>query len=251
MTFGVVCVGRNCEPWALASMQSIADQQRDDVRVYVIDDASTDGTADLVIPFCADHGWKHRVNPEPLGAMRNQWDAWHGLDLVDGDVVVWVDLDDRLAHPRVLDVVDARYADGALVTYGSYQPVPASDTCPPVRAYPDEIIRRNHIRRFARSGGGLRYNHLRTVSWQILRRIDSRDCQTRAGEWLPSGPDCAVMIPALELAGSRHVVIDEVLYLYTSDNPSSEWRRWPGQVNADHRDILSRMPKPPITRRKR
>lgn len=251
MRFGVVCVGKNCAPWAQRCLQSIADQQHHDVDVFIIDDASTDGTGELVAPIAASNGWKFQSNPVSVGAMRNQWDAWHGLGLAAADVVVWVDLDDALAHPEVLDTVAARYDSGALLTYGSYLPVPASDTCPPVTAYPDAIVQRNTIRQFARRGGGLRYNHLRTVQWSVLSHLTARDCQDRRGRWFQSGPDCAVMIPALEMVGRRHAVIDEVLYLYTSDNPTSEWRRWPGQVNTDHRDILSRPPKRPLQVRRR
>jgi hypothetical protein len=53
------------------------------------------------------------------------------------------------------------------------------------------------------------------------------------------------MIPALELAGPRHMCITEVLYCYTADNPASEWRRWPDRVNADHATILRRPSKMP------
>lgn len=248
MRFLIVCVGRNCEPWALRSMQSIAEQRHHDVDVFVIDDASTDGTGEIVADFCTDAGWRYRINDESVGAMRNQYDAWTGLDGRPGDVVVWVDLDDRLAHPDALEVVAQRYVDGALLTYGSYAPDPPSATCPSVLAYPQQVVRRGLVRQFTLRNG-IRFNHLRTVSWDVMRHISVKDCQTRKGEWFKAGPDCAVMIPALELAGTRHAVIDEVLYLYTSDNEFSEWRRWPTEVNVAHRDVLTRQPRRALARR--
>lgn len=256
MNFLIVCVGRNCEPFALRSLESIAAQNDPTMRVAVIDDASTDGTGDIVKQFCEGRpGWVHNVNTERVGAMRNQYDAWRSLDPMPDDVVVWCDLDDRLASPGVTKTLRHYYARGTVrLTYGNYKPTHTHDgacdqrcscwTCPPVRPYPRSVLTRHgQLRRFIANGGGFRFNHLRTVRYDVLAQLSVEDLQDDDGNWWSSGPDGAVMIPALELAGHRMRVLSETLLLYTADNPESEWRTIVDTVNRNHQQMLARPPK--------
>lgn len=252
----VVCVGRNCAPFALASLESIAAQSYRNMRVAVVDDASDDGTADVVESFCAGRpGWVHQCNTSRVGAMTNQHTAWSSLDPSDDDVVVWCDLDDRLTGPDVLQRLSAVYGRrGVWLTYGNYAPGHSHDgpcddrcscwTCPPVRPYPRQVLLRGRLRQYIRAGGGFRYNHLRTVQYRLLRRLTVEDMQDDDGNWWTSGPDAAVMIPCLEMAGTRHRVLTDVLLRYTADNPQSEWRTIVDTVRTNHAQMLARDPKP-------
>lgn len=242
MTYLLVVVGRNCEPWAEACLQSIAAQHQRPFRVCVVDDASTDGTPAIVEHFAQEHGWTYQLNYERLGAMRNQYEAWHALDGQPGDVVVWCDLDDRLAHPNVLNILERHYRRGALLTYGNYRPDPPDPGCPPVARYPASVIGAGTYRWYS-SRGHILYNHLRTVSWDILAQLGEDDFRDDAGDWWTTGPDAAVMLPALELAGRAHAVIGEVLYVYTSNADHAEWRTVPETVRANHRQMFARPPK--------
>ena len=242
MRFLFVVVGRNCEPWAQDCLDSIAALQGPAYSVCVVDDASTDKTADICAPYCDEQGWLFIRNTERVGAMANQVTAWLALEPDPDDVVVWVDLDDKLAHPDVLSVLARTYRKGALLSYGSYRSEPHSPTCPPAKPYRREIIRANAYRDVKRSGG-LLYNHLRTVSWRVLSRLKDEDFRDDAGEWWQTGPDAAVMLPCLELAGPRHAFLRDVLYCYTSSSPAAEWRLVPELVNANHRQMLARPPK--------
>lgn len=247
MSYLVVTVGRNCKRWARRSLQSIADQEYDDYRVCVVDDASTDGTTEVARRFCEQQGWLFQERAVVSGAMYNQYQAWRALEPKVGDVIVWVDLDDRLAHDRVFQVLDEHYSAGALMTYGNYRSDPLSNTCPDVRAYPADVLREGRVREAIRDGEGILFNHLRTVSWEVLRRLTVEDLQDSSGQWFRAGPDMAVMVPAIEMAGLRCHFIDEVLYVYTSDNRSSEWRRWPEMVRKSHQDVLDRAPRRPLS----
>lgn len=236
-TYCVVTTGRNCSAQVAACLGSIAEQRDVSVRCCVVDDASDGDHAHqpgLVADLCSEHGFEFIRHDDVVGAMGSQWEAWHALAPGPDDVVVWVDLDDRLAYDGALARVDVEYEAGALLTYGSYRPDPPSETCPPVVAYPEVVVRRRAFRQHMRRGGIL-FNHLRTVSWDALRRIPEAYLRGPDGAWYRAGPDSAVMISALEIVGARHAVIEDVLYIYTSDNPLSEWRRWPEEVNAAHR----------------
>jgi hypothetical protein len=246
-----VMVGRNCAPWAARAVASVvAASAGHDVAIVAVDDASTDGTADIVRTALDTSGLTSAcvTRREPLGAMRNQWDAWHALALMGGiepsDVIVWVDLDDRLDDVPVLDVLDRYYDAGAVMTYGSYRSEPLSPTCAPARPYPPQAIRTGRFRDLT-VAGGLCYNHLRTVSWEILSQLTEADCQDDDGRWWTSGPDAAVMLPSLELAGARAAFVKECLYVYNSANPASEWRDHPARVRANHKAMLARTPKRP------
>lgn len=244
MKFHFIVVGRNGPQWVRPCLESIAAQRTHSFDVHVIDDASDDPEQPrLVKEICESYGWDYTLNTKRMGAMYNQFQAWNSFSPRGDDVMVWVDLDDRLAHRNVLNVLSAAYRQGMYVTYGSYTPDPPSATCPPVREYPMAIMRAGTLREHIRHGGGLRFNHLRTVSWRVLQHITADDCKDSDGEWFQTAADAAVMIPALELAGWRYRRLEDVLYIYTSDNPLSDWRISPGQLNKDHAEILKKEPK--------
>jgi len=242
----VVC-GHNGKEWVERCLDSIDAQEQRNFSVCVVDDASTDkGQGDLIRAYCDEKGWISVVNKERMGSMFNQATAWNAMEPEKGDVIVWVDLDDSLATPRVLDILSTRYRKGALLTYGSYRSEPYASTCPTPKPYPPQVSRYGTHRDFMRRGGGVLYNHLRTVSWDVLRHLTLEDLQDDDGNWFMSAPDAAVMLPCLELAGTRAQFINQTLYVYNSSNPNSEWRRWPDRVNVDHQQIINRPCRKPL-----
>lgn len=250
MKYHFIVCGRDCFPWVKACLTSIASQLEGPFDVMVVDDASEDERQPkFIAEWCEKMEWGYRLNDERLGAMANQFWAWSelGKDATDDDVFIWVDLDDRLAHHHVIRVLRVYYRRGAWMTYGSYMPYPPSKTCPPVRPYPPSILKTGNVRDFIQKGGGLRFNHLRTVSWKILKHITEEDCKDDNGDWLMTGCDAAVMIPAIELAGQHCMMITDRLYVYNSGNPASDWRVDASQVNADHAVILAKTPKLRLT----
>ena len=101
-----------------ATLRSVLDQTHQDIEVVVVDDGSTDGTADLIRRAAADE----RVVPVSYGANRGRSFARNaGIDRSTGRWVCFVDADDLLAadrlerlvsvardHPRSLVVTDDR-----------------------------------------------------------------------------------------------------------------------------------------------
>lgn len=249
MTFLFIVVGRCCEDQVRGCLDSIAGQKGDhDYRVAVVDDASTDRTGEAVKNFCdRREGWSWTVNDVRVGAMANQFRAWNSFDAEPDDIAIWVDLDDKLAHADVLNVLALRYAEtDALVTYGSYKSEPFSSTCPPARAYPVEVAEKRAFRQWMREGRGIWHNHLRSMRWSVLARITEADCRDDNGDWWMTGPDMATMLPALEIAGPRAVFLSDVLYCYTSSLDSAEWRQVPDVVRANHQAMFAREPKVPV-----
>lgn len=250
--FLIVSAGHNAAPWVDKCIMSVAEQQYGHFRMVLVDDASTDGSADVIRRTLAnldDDRFTLIANDERKGAMFNQVHAIRQMAPADDDVIVWLDSDDRLAHGNVLSRLRSYYngpgvaGDCVLMTYGQYKSEPFSPTCNPAFAYPPEVIAHSDYRAFTHRGGGIRFNHLRTVMAKLFYAMDDTDFQDGHGNWFQSCCDAAVMIPALELADGRFRFIEEVLYAYNSENPSSDWRRHPKQVDDDHHHILYRLQK--------
>jgi len=118
----VVIPTYNCGARLLHALQSVAAQSYalDDIEVLVIDDGSTDDTAERVARFAADsrlqlrYARQHNAGP---AAARN-----HGLRLARGDAIAFLDADDAwqpaklaLQMPRLAPPVGLVYCDNVFV----------------------------------------------------------------------------------------------------------------------------------------
>lgn len=120
------------------------------------------------------------------------------------EVVVWLDLDDSLAHPTVLQLLDHIYEDPDVwLTYGSYR---FSDGRPGHCApYETTDYRREPWKA----------SHLRTFRAGLFQRIRPDDLITQVRGRSQGAPDQAVMLPMLEMAGPEHIrFIPEILAIY-------------------------------------
>lgn len=235
MNFKVIVTAYNCPTKIEACLRSIADQDHTSFDVCVVDDASEDPTqAQVIRDFTKEFGWCAILNQKRKGAMFNHVMAIKSVCKDPDDVIVFVDGDDKLAHNGVLSHLDSVYSSDEEIdlTYGSYEPVPASRTCPAAQEYPKSVIERRSYRSAA-----FLFNHLRTLKYRLFQQMDEEvDFKNANGEWLMTSTDSAMMIPGLELA-RKHAFIPEILYHYTSNNPISDWRVDPRLVDMDHRHI--------------
>lgn len=245
MRYKLIVAGYNCFDYAKRCLDSIQSQTLKNFDVCVVDDASTDERlAPMLESYCAEQGWIFLHRDVNAGALRSQHEGITLLDPEDGDVIVWVDLDDALSSERSLEILDSYYDDDTPMTYGSYQSVPYSETCPPVMRYPEKCEQRNEYRQMRK--WGLNYNHLRTVKWDLYKRLDVKKDFMFRGEWMHLASDTAVMIPCLEMSGGKYKVIPEILYNYSSDNPISEWRKAPTGTDDMHAHLMNSPRKKPI-----
>jgi glycosyltransferase involved in cell wall biosynthesis len=250
MRFKIVTAVWNSVDWFQGCADSIASQD-EPFDVIIIDDASTDGTAELMCNICGDRDWDCMVRGENLGVPQNHWTMLNWLRSTaepdPDDVVVFVDGDDQLA-PGALTTLRSYYEDPSLqLTYGQYRSEPFSPTCSLAGPYPQDVIDRRAYREHSLLGRGIPWNHLRTVRWDVISQLTEKDFQFSDGEWYRMSSDAAVMYPCLELAGDNFKFIPEVLYVYNSENPLSEWRKAPRDGDRVHQDVLHRKPKVPVT----
>lgn len=253
MRFKIVMAGRDCFQFVPRSLQSVAEQLDEAFDVCVIDDASTDfRQPEFMQAFCRQAGWQFISNSSHQGALFNHVAAVAAMSAEPEDVIVSVDADDRLNGPDALSILRRYYQRyQPLLTYGSYRPDPEDWRVMPARHLPEEVIRANSYRAFsARDTGGedpIWFNHLRTVKQELFQLLDPDvDFRHPDGSWLKTCYDLAITIPSLELAAGRHLMLPEVLYLYTRDNPRSDCYINGTQIARDKAHIFSLAAKQPL-----
>jgi len=109
----VVIPTYNRADYIAETIESVLQQTYDNIEVIVIDDGSTDNTAQLVKPFGRKVRYVRQENAE-RGASRN-----HGLRLASGDYIAFLDSDDLWLPDKAADGIgflEANPAVGLLCT---------------------------------------------------------------------------------------------------------------------------------------
>lgn len=259
--FKIVITGWNCPQYVRRCLDSVAAQTDTGYDVCVIDDASdpisTGGPppgprtqAEIMAAICVRQRWQFVANPVRRGALFNQFHAVQLLRPDPADVVVFLDADDKLAHADVLRRLRSYYTRyRPLLTFGSYRCDPRDDAVTPAMNFPDQVVATNDYRRFSARDDpdAIWFNHLRTVTFELLGQLTPADFTFADGTWFMACCDTAVMVPCLEMAAGRHLMIPETLYVYTRDNPLSDCRINEAAVAAAHQRIFHELPpKTPI-----
>jgi len=105
-------------PYAL---DSVINQGYPNLEVFVIDDGSTDGTAELVKPYCPKVNYVYKENGGTPSALNL------GLSLATGKYVCWLSADDALIGEKVSKQVGVMERDPSLgFSYTSFVVVDAN-----------------------------------------------------------------------------------------------------------------------------
>ena len=202
------------------NLASLLNQKYDNFRVIYIDDASQDGTGDLVQAYVDEHGFSDRFtlvrNPRNMGVMNNLYRAVHSCD--DENIIVELDGDDWYASDQVLSRINRAYNEGEVwLTYANYAEYPSGEagwSAP----FPQEVIRNNHFRACP---GISPWAPTRSYYAWLFKCIKLRDLMW-SGKFMPMSHDEARMYAMIEMAGERHRYISEALYEYNRENPISD-----------------------------
>ena len=97
----IVVAAYNCEKTIRHCIQSLLNQTYKAIEIVIINDGSTDNTAEICKAFCCNRV-RYFDNPYNLGvsATRN-----HGIDLAKGDLLIFVDSDDWVEKDYVYYLV--------------------------------------------------------------------------------------------------------------------------------------------------
>ncbi|MBM3893480.1 glycosyltransferase family 2 protein [Candidatus Dependentiae bacterium] len=239
----VVIPSYNNAQWYERNLASVFGQDYDNFSVVYTDDASPDGTGELVRkclhsrsftpagrPSTSSGGagveeWvknetqlrvKLIVNKTNQGACANLYTM---IDTLPPDsIVITLDGDDWLATPSVLSLINKVYNKyDVLLTYGTYQRYPytgkPSEYC---KVLPAHVIEQNGFRAYPWVT-----SQLRTFKASLFQRIQKEDLCYQ-GAFLKMTYDLGIMFPMLEMAGKRSLFIPDVLYIYNYATPIND-----------------------------
>jgi glycosyltransferase involved in cell wall biosynthesis len=211
--------GRNCAPWLSRCLTSLIRQRDTEWRAVVVDDASTDGSPEMIRELIdSDPRITLLFSEERRFGLRSRLEAAQVAMASGADVLVALDLDDWLLGRGVNSFLRRLYQDRTLwVTYGSsrrWRPerrvLRLRPKRNPARGYSDEEFEAGGLRRAPWLG-----RHLRTWRAGLMRRLDPTWLLGDQGEELTSCEDMALMLPMLEMAGpDRARFVRKALYAY-------------------------------------
>jgi glycosyltransferase involved in cell wall biosynthesis len=230
--FVIIIPSYNNAPYYQKNLDSVFFQEYDHWRAIYIDDASTDGTGDLVEAYIKEKGFTDKFtvirNPSRSLAMANIYHAVHSCN--DREIIATLDGDDWFDHPRVLKLLNDHYQDPSVwLTYGSYidWPEPEKEKYESWiqkfggfknRPIPQEVIANNDFRFFIGCTG-----QLRTFYGWLFKKIKLEDLMYQ-GHFLPVAYDIGIMIPMHEMAAGRFKYIPEIIYIHNVNTPLNDYK---------------------------
>jgi hypothetical protein len=244
--FRIVVTVRNGRKWIAKCLESIAKQSRRNFTCVVVDDVSTDETAEVVrqcILLLPETSFTLVRNTERKYQARNTVEQAR-LVTNPEDVIVLVDGDDWLAHHDVLARIERAYTEqGAWMTYGSIVDSKGNDCR--FSPYPLRIAQEGRFHEWAWCA-----TQIRTFKRFMLDELKDEDF-TLDGEWVKTTGDVAVLLPMLQLACERAVPITDTLYVYNVETPDNEHKLFPDEQVRVRDRLFDRPPKkrlPALTR---
>ncbi len=214
----IISASRNAKQYCLKNLASTLKQNYKNYRIIWIDDASNDGTPELVEDYLEQHDSDNKVtlikNKQRLWAGENFYRAIHTCK--DTEIIVVVDGDDWLKHDNVLNVVNKAYENDVWLTYGN------NETTIPWQYHwskqiPKKVIEDNDIRNQIWTTG-----HLRTFYAWLFKKIKLNDF-IYENEFIKVHWDVVSMIPMVEMAGFHTRFIKEVLYVYNNNSEYNDF----------------------------
>jgi glycosyltransferase involved in cell wall biosynthesis len=201
------------------NLTSALTQHYENYRIIYTDDCSPDNTGNLVKEFLEKHDKNGKTklicNKERAGALANLYNMITSCE--DDEIIITLDGDDWLAHPNVLSTLNKVYSENSIwLTYGQYRSYPDNRLgCS--REIPVNIQKTNSYRKFRWCS-----SHLRSFYTWLFKKIKKEDLLGDDGKFYPMTWDLSMMFPMLEMAGTRHKFVSDVLYMYNYETPIND-----------------------------
>jgi glycosyltransferase involved in cell wall biosynthesis len=207
--------------WYERNLSSVFKQTYTNYSVIYIDDASPDGTGNLVEAYIKKNKQEHRVtlikNAKNQGAMANLYFAISGCN--PQAIIVTLDGDDWLGKPSVLELINKIYDKyQVFITYGSFQHYPYMRN---VRYFSRPVSLETYTNRSYRKIKPFPLSHLRTFRALLFQAIKKEDLMDN-GEFFDVSWDVAMMTPMAEMAGDSILYVPDILYIYNVATPLSD-----------------------------
>lgn len=209
MIVHVISPGWQCGQWVRMHCTSV-DMQQGDIKInHVLVDDGGWGARDFLFGLLIGRSNRNvRTNTQRMGGLYSRW-KW--CTPADEDLVVMLDMDDWLIHPRALDImakaaettgawcIFARYTDGRFVQGPSGRHLPPG-------ADPRQV-------------SWHWFSHLRAVRGHLWNRLQDENFVDENGSWYTAAADRFLLFPCLDMAGPERIVfLDQVLMFYNTSN---------------------------------
>lgn len=207
----------NHEQWIEKCLNTCLTQKYNNFEVILVDAISTDKTFEIAKKYAEDYpNLKVYQNEVRIPQVANF--LWLTELSKPGSIVVSIDGDDWFKNSKVLQKLNEVYNSGDVwMTYGTYEEFPFRSVSHIYRPYPDEVIAKNNFREHQWLA-----SHTRTWRRELLLQINKDDFKREDGEWLDTTGDQAIMLPMLELAGTRSRYVPDVTYVYNMSNTTRD-----------------------------
>jgi len=218
-TFEIVIPSYNNAALAEKNLTSVCFQNypRDKYHVTYVNDASTDGTGQIVADFIARNKLENHVtlinNATRRGQLENRFRAFHKVP--DNTIIAECDGDDFYENDDVLNELNAHFKNSN--TWMMYQTIVRifpSNKKSEVPAFSDDEIMYHWYRDF-----------LLKPTWPVrayyawlFKQVKLKDLLYE-GKFFPVLTDPAYMIPMLEMAGTHNQCLHKILYVRNRGNP--------------------------------
>ena len=214
--FNLIVPFYNAGNWIGKCITSVKNQKYSNFKCYLVDDLSDDNTIDVIAKeISGDNRFKLIKNINKKYALGNIVDILINEDIKSEDINIVLDGDDWLSSYNVLSYLDNVYTESdCLLTYGTYVYHPTGQQGVEPSEYPDGVIESNSFR-----SDQWRASHLRTFKTKLFEHIDLEDLKNDDGHFFKTAYDQALMLPLLEIAGSRSQYIDKIMHVYNRENP--------------------------------
>lgn len=201
--FLIVATGYNCGKYVKPCYDSVMAQARDDAKLIMISDGSTDHTS-FELKMCDEATTISYQSNE--GAAKRRYEAIRQY-AQEQTIVVLMGMDDELL-PGALDRIEEEYRRGKWMTYGNW-----IDQWGDMNAvglhFPDDVHRDRSYRKVS-----YRSTAPNTFYRFLFDQIPEDDFKIN-GKWVDTTTESELMFSCLEMCGKNRIgIIEEPIYLY-------------------------------------
>jgi glycosyltransferase involved in cell wall biosynthesis len=218
--FIVVVPFYNVQDWIKFNLRSVKKQDYSNFTCVLVDDISTDQTAQIIEKEIAgDDRFILVRNQEKKFALRNIYEGILEADPQPEDIIVTLDGDDWLSSAGVLSYLNDFYnREDCWLTYGSYIEYPAGTRGKFARQIPTSVMQNNAYR-----VSEWHSSHLRTFKYHLWSKIENSDLKDTEDNFYRMAWDLSFMFPMLEMCGAeKSRYIEKMLYVYNLSNPLND-----------------------------
>lgn len=223
----------NAQDYISRSIISVATQSYSNYLHVLIDDASTDGSAEIAVqtinscPLATRSKFHLLRNGTNRGAVYNhhqalEWCRDQGID--SGAIIMLLDGDDWLVNRNdIFSHFNLHFEGNTEFSYGSCWSL--ADGIPLIaQEYPPEIREAKSYRDY-QFNWILPYTHMRAFRFDLFNKVDINLWQDSNGEWFGAGGDTAVFYSLLEAADPLKVkVMKDIVVNYNDLNPINDYK---------------------------